>query len=244
MERKRILLVDDDDDYREKVSDLLFKRLTCDIIEAKDGIEAIKLIKKAQPDLVLLDLSMPEMDGDECCSIVKADPLLNYMPIIIASPSNKLEDKKRCLLAGCDDYITKPIHVMELLHKINILSGIPCRRDSRMTLRTGIYFNYNNKGYSGFLENMCENGMFIICKDSIPVGSQIDIRFNLPGMSNIIAAAGEIVRLTEYSGGFYANHADRIRMNSNEDIGLAVSFQSISEETKRAISELQRNYLL
>ena len=244
MEKKTILLVEDDDDYREKVCDLLFKRLTCDIVEAKNGIEALELINKAPPDLVLMDLSMPEMDGDECCSIVKADPLLNNIPIIIASPTNKSEDKKRCLLAGCNDYILKPIHVMELLHKINVLSGIPFRRDSRVTLRTGIYFNYNNKGYSGFLENMCENGMFIICKDSIPLGSKIDIRFNLPGMSNIIDATAEIVRLSEYSGGYYANHADRIKISSNEDIGMAVSFQSIAEETKLAISEVQTNYLL
>jgi len=125
--RKKILLVDDTRTI------ILFEKMLLagegfDIRSAYNGREALNLVYEDPPDLILLDLLMPEMDGYEVCERLKNDPATSSIPIIVVSTRSSEESIKRCLSMGADYYIFKPINKLELLEKISSALGI--KRDN------------------------------------------------------------------------------------------------------------------
>lgn len=112
-----ILLVDDQPDNLRLLSALLSERgyQPRGVI---NGTMAIKAAKSSQPDLILLDILMPEMDGYETCELLKADPKTREIPIIFISAKDETIDKVRAFGLGALDYITKPFHVDEVLARI------------------------------------------------------------------------------------------------------------------------------
>lgn len=110
---KTILLADDDTEIRTYVRKL-FATGGYKIIEADNGIKALELIRKHVPDLVILDLTMPGMYGDELCQSIKSDEALSHIPVIMLTAEISSETKLRCVESGADDYITKPFE-QELL---------------------------------------------------------------------------------------------------------------------------------
>jgi len=120
MAEKKILVVDDELD----VQSILSFRLEINgysVIVASDGEEGLEKIKKENPDLVLLDLMLPKMNGFEICRMVKFDDRLKGLPIIILSALDKEEDRKKALDSGADAYFLKPFDLEGLLTKIKLL---------------------------------------------------------------------------------------------------------------------------
>ncbi len=116
----RILIVDDDPDIRD-VLKLTLSEENYEVIEAKDGEEALKLINSKPPNLVLLDYKMPKLDGREVCRRVKKDLLLSHLPIIMVTGKGDISDKVNGIDAGADDYIVKPFEPKELLARIRMI---------------------------------------------------------------------------------------------------------------------------
>ena len=115
---KSILLVDDTETV------LLFERtmlkgMGYQLRVAKDGANALEEVKKAPPDLILLDIVMPGLDGIETCRRLKDDPNTRHIPVVMVTTKGEPEMVERAFEAGCDDYITKPLDKMELLSKVN-----------------------------------------------------------------------------------------------------------------------------
>jgi CheY-like chemotaxis protein len=104
----RILVIEDDNDNLGMMSFML-KRLGYGVLEAHDGMEGLKLARQELPDLILLDLAMPEMDGWTVARLLKNDPATRKIKIIIVSVRSLLEDRRRAREAGADGYITKPM---------------------------------------------------------------------------------------------------------------------------------------
>ncbi|AFY87394.1 ATP-binding protein [Chroococcidiopsis thermalis] len=116
--KKTILVVDDDANIRQ----LLRQQLESEgynILEAKDGIEAIAFVKKSAPDLIILDVMMPEMSGFDVAAVLKNDPKTMNIPIIILSI---VEDRERGYRLGIERYLMKPIETDTLLHEIGTLT--------------------------------------------------------------------------------------------------------------------------
>ena len=90
-----------------------------DVLTAINGEEALALIGKTQPDLVLLDIMMPKIDGIEVCRRVRADPSLPFIPIIIVTAKGESRDIVAGLEAGCDEYLTKPVDHAALVARVN-----------------------------------------------------------------------------------------------------------------------------
>jgi CheY-like chemotaxis protein len=90
-----------------------------DIIEAKDGLEAIKLIVAYKPDLILMDIQLPEMDGFTATRIIKANSLTKDIPVIALTASAMKGDEEMILSSGFDGYMAKPIDVKRLIDLIN-----------------------------------------------------------------------------------------------------------------------------
>ncbi len=122
-ERKKILLVDDTDTILLFLKTLLAGN-DFEFLTAKNGAEAVEKARRERPDLVLLDIFMPVMDGIEACRVMKGDPELKDIPVVIVTARSEAENVERCLDAGCDDYVFKPVRKLELLDKINRLLGL------------------------------------------------------------------------------------------------------------------------
>lgn len=120
MPQKKILIVDDEPSLREMVA-LQLADEGYDVIQATDGIEGLEKAKKEPPDLIILDIMLPKMNGYEVCGLLKTDPKYNKIPIILFSAKAQNEDIKLGEKVGADAYITKLFGFKELLSKVKEL---------------------------------------------------------------------------------------------------------------------------
>ncbi|PWC58935.1 transcriptional regulator [Azospirillum sp. TSH7] len=116
----RVLVVDDNRINRHLLLALLERGGITLIEQAEDGHDALVRIERFKPDLVLLDLMMPQMDGFEMCRRLRADPRWKSLPVLVQSSLNRAEDRARAFAAGATDYVTKPINAVELLARVRI----------------------------------------------------------------------------------------------------------------------------
>ena len=114
----KILLVEDNELNRDMLSRRL-KRRDYDVEMAVDGQEGIDLTKSLMPDLILMDMSLPIIDGWTATGILKSDSTTSHIPIIALTAHAMEGERQKCLEAGCDDFDTKPIEFKRLLEKIN-----------------------------------------------------------------------------------------------------------------------------
>jgi len=116
----KILLVEDNEMNRDMLSRRLEKR-GYQLSIAVDGKQGLELARTGAPDLILMDMSLPEIDGWEATRQLKADAATRSIPIIGLTAHAMAGDREKCLEAGCDDYDTKPIELPRLLEKIQSL---------------------------------------------------------------------------------------------------------------------------
>lgn len=116
MDKKTILVVDDTDWNRDLLVQLLEEEYT--VLQAVDGEQGVKMTQDEKPDLILMDLGMPVMDGWEATRRIKADDALKRIPIIAVTSHAMVGDEIDARKAGCDDYLPKPIDEDLLLQKI------------------------------------------------------------------------------------------------------------------------------
>ena len=126
----RILLVEDNEMNR----DMLSRRLTrrgYSVQVATDGADGIAMALRTCPDLILMDMSLPEIDGWEAVRRLKADRQVSGIPIIALTAHAMSDDRSKALDAGCDEYETKPVELTRLLTKIEMLLGMRRERETR-----------------------------------------------------------------------------------------------------------------
>ena len=117
-----ILIVEDNEMNRDMLSRRL-KRRGFEVVIATDGLAGVDAATAQQPDLVLMDMSLPEIDGWEATRRLKANPATAAIPIIALTAHAMAGDRDKAIAAGCDDYDTKPIELPGLLEKIGRLLG-------------------------------------------------------------------------------------------------------------------------
>jgi putative two-component system response regulator len=119
--RTRVLVADDTDSIRA-----LFQRLlTADgheVISAEDGVEALDAAQRHRPDVILLDVGMPGLDGIEVCRRLKSDPAMRFTPVVLVTGLSDLSDRIKGIEAGADDFLSKPVHPHELRARVVSLS--------------------------------------------------------------------------------------------------------------------------
>ena len=120
--RKKILLVDDANTARLMVK-MILRQSGFEIVTANDGVEAVAQVEKEQPDLVLMDVIMPRMNGFEAVKEIRAKNGFEDVPIIMVTTRGEEENVRRGFEHGCSDYLTKPINNVELLAKIYSFLG-------------------------------------------------------------------------------------------------------------------------
>jgi len=118
----KILLVEDNEMNRDMLSRRL-ERKGFEVVMAVDGLAGVDMASSSNPDIILMDLSLPEIDGWEATRRIKADPATQNIPVIALTAHAMTGDEQKALDAGCDDYDTKPVNLNRLLEKIGNFLG-------------------------------------------------------------------------------------------------------------------------
>jgi sigma-B regulation protein RsbU (phosphoserine phosphatase) len=119
MVKESILLVDDNPTNLQMLFQLLEKSVGCKLLVAKSGETALTIARRTQPDLILLDIMMPGIDGFEVCRRLKADPATRPIPVIFLSALDETADKVKGLQLGAVDYVSKPFQAEEVIARVN-----------------------------------------------------------------------------------------------------------------------------
>jgi len=227
----KILLVDDVAFFRDVMCDY-FKRTPATIITAASGQEAIDMAMRELPDLIYMDVAMPEMSGIEACRQIKAHPILKKIPVLLVFTPDRDATVAEVVTSGCDGYLAKPFGREDFLnlghgHLFNIE-----RRERRVPCQMTVNFSINGEEYQGRGVDISRHGFYVEFRDEIPPNSRIKAKFLLPTVSaEMIVISG---RITWINQGFP-------RQNMILPQGFGVEIQSIdmgSVETIRTYLEV------
>lgn len=116
-----IVLVVDDNQQNLELLQVYLEDVDCQSVPACDGPEALDIIAKEPPDLILLDVMMPKMSGFEVCRRIKNDPKTSDIPVIMVTALNEFGDIERAIDSGTDDFLSKPVNKLELLTRIKTM---------------------------------------------------------------------------------------------------------------------------
>jgi len=128
-ERSKILVVDDIQ-LNRKLQKTYLEAAGYEVVLAEDGIQALKKVEDESPDLILLDIMMPKMNGFQVCRRIKNEERLRFIPVIMVTALNEIEDKIKGIDAGADDFICKPFNKLELLARVKSLLRIKHLHDA------------------------------------------------------------------------------------------------------------------
>ena len=121
----KILYVEDNDDNVYMLKNRL-TRAGYTVVVANDGTQGVAMATSERPDVILMDLTLPDIDGGEATRRIKADPTTKAIPIIALTANAMAGDRENALAAGCDDFDTKPVELQRLLDKIKALAPATC----------------------------------------------------------------------------------------------------------------------
>ncbi|MHC4617303.1 MAG: response regulator [Planctomycetota bacterium] len=116
-----VVLVVDDNHQNLELLQALLEDVDCETTPACDGLQAMEIVAKSPPDLILLDVMMPKMSGFEVCKRLKNDPKTSDIPIIMVTALNEYGDIERAIDCGTDDFLSKPINKLELLTRVKTM---------------------------------------------------------------------------------------------------------------------------
>jgi CheY-like chemotaxis protein len=225
-ESKRILVVDDLQIFLD-LEEKFLRNAGYDVDTARSGREALEKARTYRPQLILLDLYMPGMDGAECCKLIKNDPDHKDIPVVIVTARGD-EDRMRCIEAGCDGYLKKIITRTEFLAEIQRTLNAKVRSPSRCQISTKVsYAALDGPEQHGVALSLSAAGMFIMTEEPLAVGTILRLEFSLKGLDKLFKLSGEVV-----------SKADR-KNEGTLILGFDLHFIDIDASSSRQI----KNYL-
>jgi len=189
---KKILLVDDVKLLLEIQKKFLATSYV-EVLTANDGAEAFEVARRERPDLIIMDKYMPNMDGLTCCKMLKDNPALAHIPVIMATNATRDADTREYLAAGCADILSKPIDGKLFLNAIK--KHIPDieRRNVRVAVQIELEMHHNGASYSAPTENLSLNGLFAVTEIKTTIGDEVRFTFLLPERTVPMEVKGRIV---------------------------------------------------
>ncbi|HWP34348.1 MAG TPA: TIGR02266 family protein [Thermodesulfobacteriota bacterium] len=223
---KRILVVDDVRLFRELV-EVLLAGSGYRVVTAASGRDALELARREPPDLILLDLYMPGMDGEATCRAIREDPRLADVPVIMVTSGGAPQEVARCVAAGCDDYLLKPVRRGPLLRKIGSFVDERALWRIRVPLETTVEFAEaaGRSPRAGRAVNISAGGLFVETPEPPLPGSELALSFRLPDGAAPLAAEGRVAWVNEPA-------APRKR---DCGPGMGIAFRALSEAGRSTI---------
>jgi len=178
--RWKVLLADDVELFLELEKTFL-QREDIELIVAHNGREALETARRDRPDLILLDLYMPELDGPEVCRAIKGDPSLRAIPVLMVTSGGREDERQSCRESGCDGILTKPINRHTFLAAVrghlNIIEREAHRVPARMLVRYG---TAGGQILTDYTVNLSTGGVFIETSHAFALGEELIASFVLP----------------------------------------------------------------
>lgn len=180
MSEPSVLIVDDERFFLELQRDFL-RESPVEVLTAGGGREAMELARAQRPGLIFMDFRMPEMNGAACCALLKADPGLRRIPVVMVVGEGKENDRQACREAGCDAVITKPLDRNEFLAVGRRLLPDVERRHPRIPYSALAVFRKGDESFHGTVEDISLNGVYLATRCEVLVDDRIRLGFVLPG---------------------------------------------------------------
>jgi len=196
---KKILLVDDVKLFISLEKTFFQRKESFKVLTASSGKEALVLVESEQPDLVYMDLFMPEMNGDECCRRIKESDFGRDIPVVMVTSAGNAEDIARCEAAGCDEIVTKPInrgHFMSIARKY---LEVHERKDPRYAIHVKVRFGDQDDLLTDYTVNLSSGGLFLTSPQPLPRHTLLDIEFSLPETGETINCKARIAWVNDTS---------------------------------------------
>lgn len=224
--KAKILLVDDTRLVLELEKSFL-KLSRVDVRTASNGVEALDLIRKDPPDLIFMDLNMPAMDGISCCTLLKADPFLCGIPVVLLTTAGREDDRERAAKAGCDDFLTKPIDRREFLEKARKYTDTVDRRERRVPCHFPVLLLPGKAPVSAHAMDVSDGGVFLATREPVREDMPLKLALYLP------MADPPLMELTGRVA--WVNEEGR-RVHASLPTGFGVEFQGLEEKETEALN--------
>lgn len=170
-----------------------FNREEFELLTARNGLAALRLIRESHPDLVFMDLYMPEMNGDECSLMMKRDVKCHDIPIVMVTQGGREEDLARCRRAGCDDIVLKPINRHDFLSVARKFLQLQERATQRFKARVPVNFWAAENAHSiGYSADISSGGLFLETAIPLSVDTRLNVEFKLPVTDSIIRCVARV----------------------------------------------------
>jgi len=224
---KKVLLVDDVELFLE-LEKTFFRREGFDLLVARTGKQAFEMTLEHKPDLVFMDLFMPELNGDEACRKIKEHPETRRIPVVMVTQGGREDEIARCRAAGCDDIVLKPINRHHFLETARKYLGVIERMQPRVKAHLSIHFGPDlNRLMTDYAVNLSTGGLFIESENVLSVDSMLMLDFSLPDPARSICCKGRIA---------WVNTADD-PINPKLPTGMGMQFLDLSLDDIGAIRE-------
>ena len=225
MAKQKVLLVDSIPITLEMQKNFLYN-CPVRVLTARSGEEALEVSRRERPGLIYLDLHLPEMDGAACCAIIKDDPVLRSVPVIMLTTDWSVEAKTRCLDAGCDEFLLMPLKRHQFLEKgQRFIPGLG-RRDLRVSCHVPVNMRRNGLDIDATGADISAGGIYVASEEGVRQDENVNITFSLPAQgSHEIAAQGRVAW----------RNAGSTPSKPLLPPGFGVEFTSIDEDDAEAI---------
>ena len=228
MDKKKILLADDVELFLE-LEKTFFRREGFELLVARTGQEALEKTALARPDLIFMDLFMPAMDVDEACRLLKADPRLDVIPVVMVTQGGREEELERCRQAGCDAIVLKPINRHHFLATARQFLAITDRGTPRVRARLQIHHGPEfRQPLANYSVNISTGGVFLETEQVLPPDTALALEFELPTRPpRTVRCQGRVA---------WANRPDEI-LNPRLPAGMGLQFLDLSLNDLEAVRE-------
>ena len=216
-----ILLVDDAGLFRAAAGEVL-KRTGCQALAAAGGTEALDLVRREHPQMVVVRAALKGMTGLDLCRVLKADPAFSRMPIVVVAAAGAEESAKA---AGADAVLADPLNPDDLFAAIRRFLQVRPREEARSAVEWSITFWREGVQHTGTIRDLSRGGFFVRTSVHQPVGARLEVSFDVPvehGVKNVVAEA--IV----------------VRLGRSPDAGLGCRFFQLSAISRGYLEECLR----
>ena len=222
---RSILVVDDAAMFRDLQA--LFLARQGRVLTAASGKEGLELAHRHRPDVILLDLFMPELDGEAVCRMLRADPVLQDTPVVMLTASQRAEDYERSIRAGANQVLTKPIHRVALIDAVSRYLQSPTPRGMpRVDVATAVRILRAAGEYSGTATNLSRGGLFVESSCDATPSEEVALEFSLPESLYVLTPTARVVWRREPGAGVEPGFGARFVRIDGESVRTLSDFVS------------------
>ena len=223
----KILLVDDVDFFLEVEQDYL-RQTPATVLLAGNGRNALELAQQHRPNLIFMDVNMPVMDGLTCCRLLKCDPQLRDIPVVMVFAPSPEVNEAACRAAGCDAVMNKPVDRKRFLDLGRKFLFAIDRRERRISCQMTVDFTIGGVSHQGMGLDISAHGLYIGFRNEIRHDDRLRVTFLLPAVSSDKIQLS--ARVAWVNQGFP-------RANLSQPQGFGIEFMNIPASTRAIIGE-------